>query len=117
MLSAVVLVDVPARKSARRSARKSARRSARKSARKSARRSARKSDSGCEQHFTKRYTSRPSPPYPAQNCKGMRKLGNDNHPWNSERSRNGTYRWVRGNSLDMLKMDDDWTDADWNFGN
>jgi hypothetical protein len=94
-----------ARKSARRSARKSVRRSVRKSARKSAtkRRSARRSAS-CVRQTTKNYTSRASPPYKAKDCKGSLMRGNDGHPWNSKRDTNGVYRWVRGNSLDMIRI-------------
>ena len=49
----------------------------------------------CEQLFTKKYTERPSPPYPANVCKGNKKMGNDGKMWVSVKANNGVYRWMK----------------------
>jgi hypothetical protein len=46
--------------------------------------------------YTKKYTERPSPPYPANlNC-GATKTGNDGYEWTSVPDKNGVCRWVPG---------------------
>ena len=50
---------------------------------------------GCV-NMTKRsdkYKFRNSPPYPANECKGMKKKGNDGNYYTSEKIANGVYRW------------------------
>ena len=42
---------------------------------------------------TKKYTSRGSPPYPANECRDELKIGNDGQPWVSVKASNGVYRW------------------------
>lgn len=49
----------------------------------------------CVKQTTKRYRERPSPPFPANSCPGLRKRGNDKHIWASVANRNGVYRWKR----------------------
>ena len=44
--------------------------------------------------FTKKYTSRNSPPYPANECRGLIKLGNDGKEWASVSTSSGIYRWT-----------------------
>ena len=53
----------------------------------------------CLPMSTKKYTSRPGPPYPAQECKGKYKIGNDNYSYRSEPNVNGVYRWVKSRFL------------------
>jgi hypothetical protein len=47
----------------------------------------------CARQTTKKYTTRPSPPYPAQECKGRTMRGNDGNTWTSLPASNGVYRW------------------------
>ncbi len=44
---------------------------------------------------TKKYSRRPSPPYPANRMCGMRKRGNDGNMYVSKRASNGICRWQR----------------------
>jgi hypothetical protein len=46
-----------------------------------------KKERGCTQQFTKKYMTRPSPPYPANECKGYIKVGNDGQFWKSSLQR------------------------------
>ncbi len=48
----------------------------------------------CRRSTLKKYQSRPSPPYPAQSCKGQTKKGNDGKKYVSAPSSKGVYRWV-----------------------
>lgn len=48
----------------------------------------------CKRSTLKKYQSRPSPPYPAQSCKGKKKKGNDGLLYISSPSSTGVYRWV-----------------------
>jgi len=50
---------------------------------------------GCVRQHTKKYTERDSPPYPANNCAGQTRIGNDGELWHSKRASNGVHRWVR----------------------
>jgi hypothetical protein len=52
-------------------------------------------DRGCTRQHTKKYTSRDSPPYPANNCAGQTRIGNDGELWHSKRASNGVHRWVK----------------------
>jgi hypothetical protein len=91
------------RKSRRRSRKaKSKSRSRRKSRRRSAPRRSKKRaipGKGCEmaRQYTKKYSTRPGPPYPANipKCKGKIMVGNDGREYESKMSKNGVYRWVR----------------------
>ena len=50
----------------------------------------------CDRKTSKKYTSRPSPPYPANQCsEGTRKKGNDTTYYVTESDKNGTLRWVK----------------------
>ena len=42
---------------------------------------------------TKKYTDRPSPPYPAASCEGHVKKGNDNKMYESIANAKGVYTW------------------------
>ena len=41
----------------------------------------------------KKYRERPGPPYPAQDCKGQFKMGNDGRLYESRANKNGVYAW------------------------
>jgi hypothetical protein len=47
----------------------------------------------CKIQNTKKYKTRDSPPYPAQECKGKQKKGNDGKLYKSESDTRGIYRW------------------------
>ena len=49
----------------------------------------------CVRQTTRRYTERPSPPYPAQACRGQRRRGNDGGLWVSRRNAAGVFTWRR----------------------
>jgi hypothetical protein len=49
----------------------------------------------CSKKSTKKYTSRPSPPYAAQECKGARRKGKHGTMYVSAPDVNGTYRWKK----------------------
>lgn len=51
--------------------------------------------SGCRKKSTKKYTSRSSPPYPANECCGMKKRGNNGEMYVSIRASTGVCRWVK----------------------
>ena len=42
----------------------------------------------------KKYTSRPSPPFSANDCKNKTKKGNNGKYFKSVQSKNGTYKWL-----------------------
>ena len=49
----------------------------------------------CVRQTTKKYTSRPSPPYPAQECPGKKKKGNDGRMYLSKPDETyGICRWI-----------------------
>jgi hypothetical protein len=49
----------------------------------------------CVRQTLKKYTSRPSPPYPAQECPYKKKMGNDGRMYQSKPNDiNGIFRWV-----------------------
>jgi hypothetical protein len=54
-----------------------------------------KSPKSCSPQTQKKYVTRPGPPYPAQECKGQIKLGNDKKEYISKAASNGIYRWQR----------------------
>lgn len=59
------------------------------------RRSPRRPKSGCIRQSTKKYTTRPSPPYPANRCKGRYMIGNDGSRYKSVPDSRGINRWKR----------------------
>ena len=48
---------------------------------------------GCTAQTTARYASRPSPPYPANECCGQTFEGNDGNYYVSKADKNGTCKW------------------------
>ena len=55
---------------------------------------------GCKksvQKYTSKYTSRPSPPFPANESCGKRKRGNDGNWWVSKKSVTGICMWKKLN--------------------
>lgn len=53
-----------------------------------------KPERGCTRQTSKKYTSRPSPAYPANLCRGERKIGNDGNMYESKKMGNA-FRWTR----------------------
>ncbi len=49
----------------------------------------------CKKETTKKYISRPSPPYSANKCLGMKKKGNDGNFYVSTRNVNNVYTWLK----------------------
>jgi hypothetical protein len=49
----------------------------------------------CRRMTTRKYKLRPSPPYPAQECKGLVKKGSDGATYVSKANARGIYRWTR----------------------
>ena len=49
----------------------------------------------CSYQSTKKYSSRPSPPYKANECCGMTELGNDKQWYDSLPDKNGICKWVK----------------------
>lgn len=49
----------------------------------------------CVKQTSKKYTERPSPPFPANECRDMTKRGNDGSMYESVAASNGVYRWVK----------------------
>ena len=50
---------------------------------------------GCTVQSTKKYSTRPSPAMPANNCCGMTMVGNDGNIWKSVPNVKGICRWVK----------------------
>ena len=48
----------------------------------------------CDEQTTKKYTERNSPPYPANQCPGKWRVGNDGNMYLSVPNKNGIHRWV-----------------------
>lgn len=48
----------------------------------------------CVKLKTRKYTSRPSPPYSAQECPNKTLKGNDGKKYTSSSSELGIYRWI-----------------------
>lgn len=48
----------------------------------------------CVKDNTKKYATRPSPPFPANKCKGKTKKGNNGKMFKSKPSGNGIYKWI-----------------------
>ena len=51
--------------------------------------------SGCVRQFTKKYRERSSPAFPANQCRGSVKMGNDGHAYESTQNNNGIYTWKK----------------------
>jgi hypothetical protein len=51
--------------------------------------------SRCVMQTTKKYLSRPSPPYPANKCCGMKKIGNDGVKYIAEPNVAGICAWKK----------------------
>ena len=54
-----------------------------------------KSPGSCPRMTTKKYTTRPGPPFPAQMCRGYGMKGNNGKWYVSKPASNGIYRWVK----------------------
>jgi len=50
--------------------------------------------SGCKKQSSKKYTRRDSPSYPANECCGLTKKGNDGKKYVSQEAKNGVCKWV-----------------------
>jgi hypothetical protein len=83
------------KKSVRKSKSKGRKKSVRKPKSKGRKKSVRKPSSACQNksHISK-YANRNSPPYPANECKGDIKTGNDGNTYISKSNKNGIFRWV-----------------------
>ena len=49
----------------------------------------------CRKSDKTKYLNRPGPPYPAQDCQNLSKVGNDGLKYISKPDKNGTYKWVK----------------------
>ena len=49
----------------------------------------------CVVQTTAKYTSRPSPPKPANSCCGSISIGNDGNKWESRQLNSGQCRWFK----------------------
>jgi len=49
----------------------------------------------CEKSSLKKYINRNGPPFPAQNCKGVSRTGNDGQKYKSKPDKNGIYKWIK----------------------
>ena len=47
----------------------------------------------CSRKNTKKYSNKPSPPYPANSCCNTHKKGNDDHTWKSVPNKKGVCTW------------------------
>jgi hypothetical protein len=47
----------------------------------------------CKKSRRKKYKTRDSPPYPANKCPNMQKMGNDGRYYHSEKDKNNVYKW------------------------
>jgi hypothetical protein len=57
----------------------------------------------CVIQDTKKYTKRPSPPFPANKCKNKTKKGNNNKFFKSTADKNGVYKWFDLKSVNKTK--------------
>jgi hypothetical protein len=48
----------------------------------------------CKKSKLKKYTTRPGPPFPTQECKGQSKKGNNGKEYKSVANTRGVYKWV-----------------------
>ena len=49
----------------------------------------------CSKSRRAKYIDRPGPPYPAQNCKDIVKIGNDRKKYKSVPNKKGVYQWKK----------------------
>ena len=69
---------------------------------------------GCVRQYTKHYTDRPSPPYPASACIGSVKVGNDGQLYTSKRVADGMQgRWMLNKDYNLQEKE---LNADLDFG-
>lgn len=59
--------------------------------------SAEKKSRGCSRQTAKKYVGRPSPPFPANECCGQEKVGNDGEMYVSRADKNGRCAWKKVN--------------------
>ena len=88
----------PLRRSRSTNSRKSLRRSKSKNVKKSLRRSKSKnvkSIKPCVKSTNSKYLNRPGPPFPAQDCKKLVRMGNDTLFYASRKDKNGIYHWKK----------------------
>ena len=78
------------RKSKSRSRKRKSKSRSRKRKSKRSRKSKRK---GCTEQPSSKYSNRPSPPYSANECQGMIRIGNDGKAYASTGNRNGVHTW------------------------
>jgi len=57
----------------------------------------------CVKDNTKKYKTRPSPPFPANKCKGKTKKGNNGKMFKSKPDANGVHKWVAVVSVGATK--------------
>lgn len=50
---------------------------------------------GCVAQHSSKYTSRPSPPYPANECCNRKMTGNDGQMYVSKMDKNGICKWIK----------------------
>ncbi len=66
-----------------------------KTTKKSVRKSKVASPRGCTPQHTSKYTSRPSPPYPANECCNRQMRGNDGNMYVSKMDKKGICKWIK----------------------
>jgi ADP-heptose:LPS heptosyltransferase len=54
-----------------------------------------KKSKSCSMSSRSKYRTRPGPPYPAQDCKNRKMLGNDRFYYKSKPDKNGIYKWIK----------------------
>ena len=52
----------------------------------------------CTKSPNAKYVNRPGPPYPVQNCRNLKKVGNDGLLYVSKPDKNGIYKWYKVSS-------------------
>ena len=86
----------PRKKSHRKSRTKNNKKSPRRSkSKKSPRISKSKSIKPCVKSTNSKYLNRPGPPFPAQDCKKLVRMGNDTLFYASRKDKNGIYHWKK----------------------
>lgn len=58
-------------------------------------RTAMRGNKKCVKNTTQKYSSRPGPPYPANECCGMTKMGNDGYKYVSKPKITGICAWTK----------------------
>ena len=57
----------------------------------------------CKEKFTKKYRSRPGPPFGAQDCKYLLKYGNDGKLYDSTPNKNKVFAWKKSKAKKTVK--------------